>query len=545
MRAGLLVCVLAAPLLAQQVNVSGIAVDQAGSPLRGVHVRLVTGNFGESGGVEAVYGADSDSTGHFAMTGLKPGFYIVFGEHPGYLAIIAPGSAVPIPMVTLKAGQDVSDLKVTMTARAVIAGRVVDEYGDPVDRINVQTQPASGKEVEVLTSGNRNSATDDRGEFRLIVPPGKFYVMASPWNQQTQPGEIRTDGTSAASFVSTFYPSATASSSASVVEVGAGQDVAGIEIRLQRGAIRSQGRSLTVSGNVTGTPPGERATVMLRSGQSADRLYNQRSTSADPDGKFTVSGLEPAFYRVTAYYNSGKTTLQSRAVDFQLEASDVGGIQLSLAPGEDLSGTLVFTGDGTSSVEGRTVRLDPYGEAFRVGEPPSAKTAADGTFQMSNVMPGKYRVRVEPIPENGYLKEVVVDGKPLADDVLDFSQGVGRAKPKVTVSRNGGRISGKVVDKDGEPVLGMVEVILGTDLKNVSDQGSAKREVDGKYSFDAIRPGKYRLFAIDVLQMMGELQGSSDEALKPLFQAAEEIEIKDGDRLTKDVTAFTKLPEKK
>jgi hypothetical protein len=32
--------------------------------------------------------------------------------------------------------------------------------------------------------------------------------------------------------------------------------------------------------------------------------------------------------------------------------------------------------------------------------------------------------------------------------------------------------------------------------------------------------------------------------MKSLFDAAEEIEIKEGDRISKDITAITKLPEK-
>jgi hypothetical protein len=69
----------------------------------------------------------------------------------------------------------------------------------------------------------------------------------------------------------------------------------------------------------------------------------------------------------------------------------------------------------------------------------------------------------------------------------------------------------------------------------------------GKYSLKAIRPGKYRLFAIDVLELMQVMSGDgdNDEVTQKFFDAAEEIEVKAGDRISKDLQAMTKLPEKK
>jgi hypothetical protein len=79
------------------------------------------------------------------------------------------------------------------------------------------------------------------------------------------------------------------------------------------------------------------------------------------------------------------------------------------------------------------------------------------------------------------------------------------------------------------------------------DDNSAARVIDGKYSFKAIRPGKYRLLAIDIAQMMQVVSGdgNNDETMQQLFDAGEEIEIKEGDRVSKDIPVLTKMPEKK
>jgi protocatechuate 3,4-dioxygenase beta subunit len=537
---------LAGCLRAQPGGVAGVVVDQSGKPLSGVHLRLVTGDFGSNNGVDAVYGAISDAAGRFSAEGMKPGLYLVIAERAGFIQTAAGTSPMPLATLPLKPGQRVADYRITMTARALIAGRVMDEYGDPVAGVSVQTEPVPPDRPHVNLFGSSNAATDDRGEFRLITAPGKYYLKA---NQEGRRVEIRTDGTSGAPFTTTYYPSAANAGASSVVQVGAGQDVAGIEIRLLRAAASAPVRGFSVSGMVTGTPDNERANVFLRYGENAGQLSGSRFTATGADGKFTFRGMPPGFYSALAIYSSGRTSLQSRAVSFELAGADETGLQLSLAPGEELAGTLELVGGAPGGApEKCTVRLEAMGGSNPMGqtEPPAAEVGKDGSFRIANVLPGRFRPVVEPMPENGYVKEVGLDGKAAADGLLDFSQGVGGSRLKITVSRAGGRISGRVLGKDGEPAIGLVEVFFAADSNHLQEDGTA-RVSDGKYSFQAIRPGKYRLFAIDVLELIPAIVagGNSEEAMKQFFDAAEEIEIKEGDSISKDISVWTKMPEKK
>ena len=101
--------------------------------------------------------------------------------------------------------------------------------------------------------------------------------------------------------------------------------------------------------------------------------------------------------------------------------------------------------------------------------------------------------------------------------------------------------------KIGEPALGLMMVFFATDAKHLDEDSANHRVSDGKYSFKAIRPGKYRLFALDIAELMQLVTGGADndEMMQQFFDAAEEIEVKEGDRISKDVPAWTKLPEKK
>ena len=542
MRWLLITVLLAGYLQAQPATITGTVVDQTGNSLAGVHVRFVTGNLGPSASVDVVYGATTDAAGQFHIAALKPELYVVIAEKTGFLQQSSGAGTI----LALKPGQQLTGYKIVMAARAVFEGHVVDEYGDPVQGIRVQTQSVS-KQAENFMLMDSNQVTDDRGEFRLLTLPGKYYIKTAQLGQYGGPPEIRTDGTSGAPFIPTYFPSSASADSASVVEVAAGQDLSGIEIRMLRASPAAPIRGLTISGVVIGAPEGAGVNVMLRYGEKPDGLSHGRGTSITPDGKFQFNGMQPGFYSIAASSFSGKTPLQSRAKNFHLDAADETGIELTLAPGEELNGRLEFTGDAGAGEAGKhTVRLEQAGWGAQYGqwESSAVEVAADGSFQIPGVPPGKFKPVVEPMPENGYLKEVALDEKAQPEQVLDFSEGGSRLK--ITVSRAGGQVSGRVLGKDGEPAIGLILVFIATDARHI-DENNASKSTDGKYSFKGIRPGKYRLVAIDVAETMQAFSGDqdNDEIMQRLFEASEEIQVKEGDRISKDVTAVTKIPEKK
>lgn len=174
MRPAILVLLLAAAVSAQPASVDGVVVNRAsGEPLSGVHVRLFSGDFGD-GGIDQAYGAISDKAGHFSVTGMNPGLYLVVLERAGFLQAQAAG-VMPFATIALKAGQNLTGHKMEMNPRALILGRVVDEYGDPVLGVQVQVRPVPpDRESAPLFFGRSSVATDERGEFRIFTSPGRY-----------------------------------------------------------------------------------------------------------------------------------------------------------------------------------------------------------------------------------------------------------------------------------------------------------------------------------------------------------------------------------
>src|SRR5207302_6323121 len=155
----------------------------------------------------------------------------------------------------------------------------------------------------------------------------------------------------------TFYHSAVSKDRAGVVDAIAGKDVGGIEIRLARQ------HGLAIHGVVRGLPDeNARPFVTVQTGDNAQTLSGSRGIGIGPGGRFTLPAAQPGFYRLWASVMSGKTQLVSPMVEMQIENADPPDVELVLAPGMDITGTLVMEGDPPGAPEEkRTVRLESAG----------------------------------------------------------------------------------------------------------------------------------------------------------------------------------------
>jgi len=525
-RASLLLACCAC-LGAQPAAIEGVVVNQAtGQPMVGVHVRFLCTASSADG---QPYGAISNAAGHFSIASLPVGTYIADAEARGFFYMPPKGEG-PVQRVSLKAGQHIADFKIEMAQGATISGRVIDDNGDPV-QTGFDAEPESGQAI----NGGRWGNTDERGMFHITVAPGKYYIVVNPGNRpgMHQPTEIRTDGSVEAIYGETFYPSSATKAKAMLVEAAAGAELTGMDIHLVR-----QPRGASISGVVTGaTEAAGAAMTMLQQGDNLTHIRSTNSMGVDRDGHFLFANLAAGTYQLLGWQRGDKTRLYSQPVEVRLESGDVTNVNLVLAPGGELNGKLEMTGSPGKEKLSVSLELIPY--AYFGESPSSAEVDQSGAFRIPDVAPGRYRLKVTPMPENGYLKSVRLDGVEAPDGELDLSRGAQGLSLKIVVGRNGGQIQGKLLDKDGEP-LGAVPamVLLVADPKEIDLERALKTVEDGTYRFQAIRPGKYRLLAFDP----GQLADGADflESVKKLAAAAEEIEIREGDRKAKDLKLIEK-----
>ena len=212
-------------------GIDGVAVSrETGQPIAGGTV-----SFRPSQG--RPYGAISDGAGHFSITGIAPGVYSVEAGRAGFVYLPPKGQGRVRSSVNLGAGERLTDLKIEMAQRYVVAGRVVDENGDPLQSVLVHAETASPDEPLRPPPPQESPLpifTDDHGEFHLSLAPGQYYIAASPLGGLDNEAEIRTDGTSGVPYERTYYPNTPEKAAAAAVSVPVPNDTGTLTICLGR-----------------------------------------------------------------------------------------------------------------------------------------------------------------------------------------------------------------------------------------------------------------------------------------------------------------------
>ncbi|HMD71683.1 MAG TPA: carboxypeptidase regulatory-like domain-containing protein [Bryobacteraceae bacterium] len=509
----------------ERAGLQGTVVNGlTGEPLAKVQVHVTKRG---PNGLTATYGALTDDSGRFSVAPIGPGTYYLRPERAGYLL------SASVPKVEIKPEQQVMNYRLEMSPRAIVSGRVTGDAGDPLSGVAIRAESVAGNDLLLSFLSAGRGSTDDRGNYRIAVPPGKYRIRADVESLPSdEPDEIRTDGTSAAVFPTTWFPQARSAAEASAVEAVAGREAGGADVRMKRPVV------LAISGTVSGIPGGAGASVTFNALVRRGNIVYDIETG--PDGTFSRTGLPPGTYHL--YAETKAPSLRSAVAEIELSDGPIAGLDLALHPVAPLAGTLEAPpGMDAGSLR---VRIEPLTDSH-LG-PHSAPVGADGAFEIKSVEPKRYQVSVRPLPGDAYLKSVRLGGSPAPYGLLDLRNGVGSEALKIVVGRGAARIGGAI---QGKSVVGWdrtARVVLlaeGIDLfdgprsiAEGADPQGGNRDIapnpDGSFSFKNVPPGRYRLFAYDIAGP-GALQ--STEAFRAAVAHVEAIEIGEGDRLTKDL----------
>lgn len=491
--------------------------------MAGVHVSVFPINFGRES--TAPYGAISDREGRVRFPPIVPGTYFYMGEMPGFISVMKKPSGIPLPSLVVKALQKIEDLRVEMAPQSILAGRVLDEAGDPVMGARIAVEPPNRTDPAMSIPRTSTEKTDGRGEFRWLVGPGKWVVKAeSATLMRDGKPEIR-EGVAVTDYPPVFYPSAVERERAKVIEIGPGQVVEGLEIRLSR-----QG-GVTIRGTVSGMPSDmEFGQVILRCGKDEKSFQNSSYQSFRKDGKFQFSAVAPGMCEVTAgtYPQSSATMTPAFVRRFDADTT----LDLVLVPGGELRGQVVWPGG--AAVEGAKISL--VGKASFAPVP----IAKDGSFRFPKVFPGKTRFAITGLAATSYLAAVELDGAKAPDDELNLVGDISRSKVVLRVSDGGSRVGGHLLDAAGERITGTVggAFLLRSKDEEPAQRNSFEVRAEGTYEFKNLRPGKYWLCGFDVART--GLITASAELMKIVVASAVEIELKEGESAERDLKVPTR-----
>lgn len=517
------------------VSVHGTVVDSlTGKPLDAVHVMLTESEAEPS----VVYGAMSNAQGRFSIPDIPPEKYTVTAEKRGYIFVPDRKKSTVTwygsLQLQLKAGERPADLVLPMVVRAIIAGRVLDEHGDPLMNARVMAMSVN---QETAAAGYTNG----RGEFRLSVPPGKYTVEGSKWSD-SEMTEDPIGFRPASGYVRTYYPGVIGIGGATVVEVFAGRVLNGVEIRLLRPA------AFRVSGEITGLPEGDRSVALVwtrsdrdfvgQEGSDRGRLYfstqQALTTGASPSLKFDSSLLNAGTYQFYAVCCPDSEEFQSQIAEVTLTDSDVTGITLALAPGAEITGRIALAG-GLVVPPGQGISVELRSEELRGSL--QGQMGKNGSFSISNVFPDRYRLKVGQLPEDAYVRSVELNGAAMQGKLLDLSGGAEGMKLMIVVSANGARITGQVWKAKPNAPAPQARVLLFPEHEGLSVDKEECQDVmageSGTYSFQGLAPGHYRL-----ITRPSYTRDECEQAVAAMRQgliAAERVELKAGEKLVKNI----------
>ena len=464
--------------------------------------------------------AFTDTAGAFRFSRLPTALYTIAATKPHF----TPSS--PQLPITLNSSRD--DVSLPMEPLAVIKGRVLDFYGDPLSGIVVHALRPRMENGRRRFETVRWARSNDRGDYRLWdLTPGRYYVKAVGRGAATMMyvGEVRPPASDDA-FAPVYYGGGTSSASASPLTVTPGAEIqADFAIELR------PGRSIV--GALINAVPYRPAQFQLLSGD--EDIGETRAALNAADGRFRIHDLVDGTY--TLRITQGEGSERTRAVEtVELAGRDIQGLIVRLAPGITVKGKVRAEGELPPGMRGlfRVVlspRDDPDSSG---GEAYSAQEDENLEFAIPNVLAGRYRVSVyTPI---GYVASISSgDRDLLRGGELKVAAGELPASLEIVVRTDAGQVTGSVVI-DGRPSAATVVLMPASEPER--NYMTATAGQDGSFTFQNVPPGDYRLHA---WKPGAAPEFTDPEVLRALSDRGERLNVAPKGTHKLDLTAFSEV----
>jgi hypothetical protein len=432
------------------------------------------------------YSTTTSSSGWFAMQDVESGSYSLTVTKRGYAHLVygAHGPGRQGTALSLDPGQHLENITLRMSPQGVIAGRVVDEDGDPVPNIQLQLLHYSYRKGKRKLEPWDNSGTNDLGEYRLFgLSPGKYYLSATP-------AEGPRLYTGRQGYAPTYYPATNDPASAGALELQPGTLLRGVEITLMKTrTVRLRGRVVDPAG------PSMGVNVMLTPREDAESMFeHQLSAKMDSQGGFEFPSVIPGAYLVQAFKHAGANKMYAATQAVDARGNDVENIVLELAPAAELKGYLRVEGRALANVADLQVYLQPDGPNYAgwAGGP----VKADGSFTILNVIPTHYELNVHGFPDDYYIQSAALGGKDILEAGINFTPGTGGAI-EIVLASTGGQVEGVVLNADQQPATEASVVAVPDEPRRSQLRFYKDDHTDqyGRFTIKGIAPGRYKLFA--------------------------------------------------
>jgi hypothetical protein len=281
---------------------------------------------------------------------------------------------------------------------------------------------------------------------------------------------------------------------------------------------------LSISGRLLGADGKPAAQVRVdfrpQDPYSSDAAFNLRrwGFTTDAQGNFVIREVLPGSYVVSATVREEQYWTEQRV---EVAGDNVSGLVLQLRKYLALSGRAKITGAAKLDFQKLRVSmgstaLDPsYIGAW-------ADVGKDGTFQIYGVRPTLQRVGVYPMPDGWYLRTAFFGKQNVLEDGFNPSASDSHESLELTFSPTAARIEGVVLR--GDDLAYDAVVRLFPEPANPNSTGlyqEARADEDGRFDFDSVVPGRYRVVAYASERTDGDGGSPYDDSVSASVVVAE------------------------
>jgi hypothetical protein len=477
----------------------------------------------------------TNDEGTFVFSDVQPGEYRILATRSDGLLPAEYGQksqnvrGLPI---TLSAGDSLRNVKIAMSPPGSISGRIFDSFGEPVGHAQVQALKTFYRDGVRMMSIAQSVLTNDLGEYRLFwLAPGQYFISASPSDTDLklaflyirrpgdqlihdetsgpvisrrilENGEIREEV-----FTPNYYPGTPDVQGATKMEVRAGTNIQGADIRLTAGLPARHIRGVVIDASKGSPAAGAGVVAIPRNSGPSVTIPNGKT---DSNGTFDISGVIPgSYYLFAALAGDVQRGGPASRMLVEVAGDDLRNITVSVPPPFDIPGRFVVEGKNDLDITRLriSIRRDPDilgmpfpQQAKPAGTPDTSATQLDGSFTLSGIGAGDYRIGVNLNP-GMYLKSIGLGSLDVLKDGLHLDTPP-QGRLEVVVGISDGGVSGSVLSQKKEPVPNVVVALVpDSTLRYRTDLYKAVgTNISGHFDFKNVAPGNYKLFAWDEVE---------------------------------------------
>jgi hypothetical protein len=501
-----------------------VVQEPGGQGLRKVQVELAS----EGADDQLVYTTATDTEGHFALEDIKPGHYVLSASRSGFMPLNAHHRKFA-SAISLQPSQEMKDMVLRMQPAGVIAGKVLDHDGDPMQDVMVSILRYSATpHLHPVQTGLGRS--NDLGEYRVGgLGAGRYLVLAQDQKSflraRIEGKKIINQPSGPLVSAPTYYPGTTDREQAVPLEVHPGEEMNANVTMVASKVFHIRGFfSLPAAANAN-------ARISPQTNESAPWQDFFPGWKIEKDGSFDIPSVLPGAYTFRVMFEAEALIMVRLGETIEVSNKDVDNVRLTPLANGHIRGQARMDSatnpDWSQVVVG--LELDDEGDSDRMFVPSNfGKVTSTGSFEMKDVFPGSYHVSIHssaPQLQDCFLKSVNLGGKDVSDTGFTISGGT--YSLDLVLSANGGTLEGSVVDDKGNAAPDAEVVAIPASHSQRNDLfAHTTSDQNGRFRFRGLDPLEYTVLAFEDL---GDDDYHDPEFVKPYADHAKKIQLNASD----------------